>query len=328
MPRFASAVAALLLSVAAATAGGAKATEQVYVLSQDGAVLSQIDSESGNPVGEAIKLDKVPAGLALAPDGAFAYVTHSDLSQVSVVDLAARRVVRTIPVPGSPFGIAAASGGRLYVGDWNDDHVTVVDAGGTAEVPQKAVRVQVGRAPGHIVLTPDESLLFVANREGNSVSAIRTADLEVAATIQVGRAPFALALSPDAERLYVGNVQSGTVSVIDTAKLSVAETWTSGAMPYGTVVTPDGARLLVTHQGSGTVAILDGSGKNAATIRVGDYPEGIAIGADGTRAYVANWFSSDVSVIDLESLKEIHRIKSPSGPRAVASTRRATPKKD
>ena len=296
---------------------GHATAERIYILSQDGAVLSEVAAEAAAPAeGATIQLEKGPALLALAPDAPLAYVTHSDLGRVSVVDLDQRRVVRTIEVPGSPFGIAVGNGGRIYVGDWHEDHVIAVETSGDGE--PKLTKTRVGRAPAHVVLSPDGEMLFVANREDDSVSAVRTSDMTVAATIPVGHAPFAMTLSPDGARLFVANMQGGTVTVVDTAKLAASETWKTGAMPYGAAVTPDGARVVVSHQGGGTVGVFGDTDTALATIKVGSYPEGVAIGGNGTRAYVANWFSDDVSVIDLENLKEIGRIKSAAGPRAIA----------
>lgn len=306
------AVAALLTAL---FAGGAGAAERIYVLSQAGAALSAIEDGSDTPA-FSIPLDKAPAAFAIGPGDGLAYVTHPDLGNVSIVDLEARRVTGVLSVAGSPFGIAAATDGRLYVGDWNGAHVSVLDV--TGHTPER--RVEVGRAPAHVLLTPDEKLLFVANREGDSVSVVRTGDFSVAATIAVGHAPFAMALSPDATRLYVGNVQDGTVTVIDTAALKAVETLASGAMPYGAAVTPDGTRVLVTNQQASTVAVL-GRDPDRVSVKVGGYPEGVAVTADGARAYVANWFSDDVSVIDLVALKEIRRIRCPGGPRGIAIQR-------
>ena len=311
----------VLKGVAAAIAwmvsAGTAAAERIYILSQDGAVLSEVVPGAEAPAdGATVALEKGPALLALAPDAPLAYVTHSDLGKVAVVDLDQRRVVRTIDVPGSPFGIAVGKGGRIFVGDWHEDQVIAVDTAGEGE--PKLTKVRVGRAPAHVVLSPDGETVFVANREEDSVSVVRTSDMTVSATIPVGHAPFAMTLSPDGARLFVGNMQGGTVSVVDTATLAVRDTWKTGAMPYGAAVTPDGGRVLITHQGGGTVGIFAGTDTALATIKVGSYPEGVAIGENGTRAYVANWFSDNVSVIDLATMKEIRRIKTPAGPRAVA----------
>jgi len=49
-------------------------------------------------------------------------------------------------------------------------------------------------------------------------------------------------------------------------------------------------------------------------ISVGKRPWGIVISPDGQRLYVANGPSNDISVIDLNSEKEIGRIKAGDGP--------------
>lgn len=302
--------AALCIVLCLTDAAGA--AERVYVLSQAGAALSAIEGEP-KKVAWSIGLDKAPAAFVLSPDGLAAYVSHPDLGQVSVVDLETRSVVRRINVGGSPFGVALSANGRLFVGDWNGAHVSVVGI----QRSGLGKAIEVGRAPAHLLLTPDEKTLFIANRESDSVSAVRTDDLAVVATIPVGRAPFAMALSPDVTRLYVGNVQSGDVSVIDAKALSVVDTLTSGAMPYGAAVTPDASRVLVTNQQAGTVSVLSGAGEAPGLIKVGGYPEGVAVSADGSRAFVANWFSDDVSVLDLQNGSEIRRVKCPGGPRGI-----------
>jgi len=310
------AVFALVLALGLMDRGTSVAADRIYVLSQTGAALSEI-ADGADTASGAIALDKAPAALAIAADGSLAYVTHPDLGKASVVDLAQRRVIRTLDLGGSPFGVAIARDGRLFVADWNGSHVSVLDAEGR----EPARTVEVGRAPAHILLTPDEKLLFVANRESDSVSVVRTADLTIVATVSVGRAPFAMALSQDARRLYVGNVQSGTVSVIETGTFKVVDVLQSGAMPYGAAVVDDGSRVLVTNQQAGTVAVLGMPDAPPAHVKVGAYPEGIVIVADGARCYVANWFSDDVSVIDLITLKEVRRVKVPGGPRAIAVSR-------
>jgi YVTN family beta-propeller protein len=308
-------VVALAVSLCLGLGGTMATADSIYVLSQTGAALSEIaDGAAPAAAADPIALEKAPAALALRSDGKLAYVTHPDLGKVAVVDLAQRRVVRTLEPGGSPFGVALAKDGRLFVGDWNGSHVSVMDANGKVAT----TTVQVGRAPAHIVLGAEEKLLFVANRESDSVTVVRTEDLAVVAIIPVGKAPFAMALSPNGARLYVGNVQSGTVSVIDTATLAVVEVWKSGAMPYGSAVTDDGSRVLITNQQSGTVAVLQGEDVPPLHIKVGSYPEGIGIAEGGARGYVANWFSDDVSVIDLATLKEVRRVKVPGGPRSIA----------
>jgi YVTN family beta-propeller protein len=145
---------------------------------------------------------------------------------------------------------------------------------------------------------------------------VDTATLTRIATVPVGEGPFALALNPAGDRLYVACVRSGDLHAIDTATLRVVGRAVLGGMPYGVAVSGDGARILVTNQQAGTLDVLDAALVPIAKIPVGRYPEGVVV--SGATAYVANWFSDSVSVIDLPTLAETARLPVGEGPRGLA----------
>ena len=62
--------------------------------------------------------------------------------------------------------------------------------------------------------------------------------------------------------------------------------------------------------------------------KVGRFPEGIVVEPRGGKAYVANWFSGDVSVLDVASGRELKRLSTGGGARtlAVVATRASVPK--
>lgn len=281
------------------------------ILSQTAAKLTVLDTET-HDVRATIDLPKSPSHFTVSPDGREAYVTHSELGQVSVVDLASRAVVRTLRAPGSPFGVVASRRNTLFVGHWNSDQVHELDAG-TGAVLRSAT---AGKAPAHLALTADGKLLLAAAREADRVTIFDAATLDVRATVPVGRAPFALATSHDGRSAAVANAQAGTVSRIDSQTYRVVKDVRVGAMPYGVAFSADDATVIVTNQQSGTVSLLVGDAV-VTTAKVGSYPEGTAIAPDGRTAYVANWFSDDVSVIDIATAKQTARIKVPGGPRTV-----------
>lgn len=284
----------------------------VFVLSQTSARLTAIDTET-NQVGATIDVPKGPAHFIVAPDGKRAYVAHSDRGEISVIDLANRKILQSFKSPGAPFGLALGPTGTLYVGDWNSDQIHQLDAN-TGAVLRSAT---AGKAPAHLSVTSDGKLLVAAAREADQIAIFDTATLEDRTTIPVGRAPFALTTSHDGRTAAVANAQAGTVSQIELKTRKVISTLRVGAMPYGVAYTPNDTAILVTNQQSGTVSKLSGADPLPA-LKVGSYPEGVAISPDGVRAYVANWFSDDVSVVDVASGSEITRIKVPGGPRAVA----------
>jgi len=49
---------------------------------------------------------------------------------------------------------------------------------------------------------------------------------------------------------------------------------------------------------------------------VGDYPEGIAMSADGKRAYVAVWMDNKLAEVDVASGKVVRKVAVGESPRA------------
>ncbi|PEQ55453.1 hypothetical protein CN469_28295 [Bacillus cereus] len=67
--------------------------------------VSVIDTNS-NTVVATVPVGNNPFGVAITPDGSFAYVTNFNIANVSVIDTSSNTVVTTVPVGISPFGVA------------------------------------------------------------------------------------------------------------------------------------------------------------------------------------------------------------------------------
>ena len=152
---------------------------------------------------ERIKLDghAVPCGIAFSSDGNTAYVALSLKDSVAVIDAKERQVKRLIPVGTAPFGVAAArQSRRVFVsnrgGRHAEAHDSVAPSSGQAIVSDPATGssatgtvsvidlesgklsdVAVGLAPSVMALSPDESILAVANAHSDSISLIDTRTL-------------------------------------------------------------------------------------------------------------------------------------------------------
>jgi YVTN family beta-propeller protein/VCBS repeat-containing protein len=141
--------------------------------------------------------------------------------------------------------------------------------------------------------------------------------LTVSSTIPVGSGPRVVAFSPDGSLAYVTNLDSRTVSVIDTATHLVIDADPAtpgvdpiavGSGPYGVAFSPDGSLAYVTNPFSDTVSVIDTAthtiiDADSATpavdpIPVGGSPTWVAFSPDGSFAYVPNYGSGTVSVID------------------------------
>nr|WP_329286906.1 IPT/TIG domain-containing protein [Streptomyces sp. NBC_00691] len=146
-------------------------------------------------------------------------------------------------------------------------------------------------------------LIYVANQNGNSVTALDSASGATTATITVGTAPIGLALTPDGSQAWVTNNGSNTVSVIDTGANAVAATVPVGASPRMLTISPDGRWVYVAHTGSPAgIEVIDTLALVVAgTIPTGTYPSALALSPDGGRLYVGDFNSNSVAVVDTAS---------------------------
>jgi YVTN family beta-propeller protein len=141
---------------------------------------------------------------------------------------------------------------------------------------------------GPIAVTSDDSYVWVANPETNSVTLIdvRNDANKKLAEVQVGKEPQNLAITPNNAFVYVSNTVTGTISVVRARPddPQVVQTIEVGTEPYGLAFTPNGRKLYVANARSNTLSVIDVSGRRVdATIDLkgGLEPRGIAVTNDG-----------------------------------------------
>ena len=155
-----------------------------------------------------IPTDYYPAGIALTPDDAYAYVVGPSFlpGDVSVIDTALVEVTPNpvlptpVPVGSFPQGIAIGStsnGVFAYVANSGDNNVSVIDttqvlAGGSMAA---FATVETGAEPSGVAMTPDGQFVYVTNRADGTVSVINTASHTIATPIAVGDAPRGIAVA-------------------------------------------------------------------------------------------------------------------------------------
>jgi YVTN family beta-propeller protein len=269
-----------------------------------GALAATLPGLSG-PAAPALDGNRAPFRMRFAPDGKRLYVTESESGTVAVIDPAAGRVLDHLSTGGEqPAGLELAPGGELLaVANSYGDSVTLIDL----RTGRIARRLPLRGMPCDVAFTPDGSILCVALCQLDEVALVDIAKGEVAARIPVGSHPRALAITRGG-LLVCLNSASGSVSVIDVQGQRVVRRIQTPAVNLrGVALRPDGRVAYVTGQraqnerptetavgvwsnqmfavslGGGIVdnIWLDLLGKNAAD------PDGVALSADGSRAYVA-----------------------------------------
>ncbi|MEU7092844.1 beta-propeller fold lactonase family protein [Kitasatospora aureofaciens] len=267
------------------------------------ALLSQpVTAEAAAPaptVTAHVPVAPYPAGLALTPDGARAYVTSQSSGTVSVLDTASKVVTGSFTAGTGSYAVAVSPDGqRAYLTHHLDNTVSVVDTASntvTATVP-------VGAQPWGLVLSPDGKRAYVSNAGAGTVSVLDTSSGTVTATVPVGAEPHGLAVSPDGKRLYVAASGAKAVNVVDTVSSTVSATVQVGHSAFGLALSPDGSRLWVADGDDTTAAVLDtGANTLLGTVTVGNGPYAVSLAPDGSTAYVSNYGDNTLSVIDAAS---------------------------
>lgn len=200
------------------------------------------------------------------------FVTNSGNDTVSVISLATRAVVATIPVGDNPLHVAVTpDGARAYVSNRNSNNVSVIDTSTLAVV----ATVAVGTAPTGLAASSNGKQVYVANSGSANISVIDRNTHNVIFTIPTPAAPNVIAFHPVHHEFWVGFDTVGTVlQVYSAADHSVLASVTSSDRAYastGLTFRPDGSeafgsegcgacgrfhRLSGQHSG-GTIAVIE-----------------------------------------------------------------------
>jgi YVTN family beta-propeller protein len=155
-----------------------------------------------------------------------------------------------------PLGLAAiADGSKVYVAAERDDAVYVLDTHDPAR-PALRATLHTGAHPVSVLLSRDQSRLYVANSLSDTISIVDTKADRIISTVLLrpavakdlpGVTPTALALSPDQKTLYAALGDMNAIAVIDPDDAALRGYIPTGWYPSAVTAAPDGKRLLVAN---------------------------------------------------------------------------------
>ncbi len=115
----------------------------------------------------------------------------------------------------------AISGNDKYVVQVNPDKdsITVIKTSDDSKV----LEFPVGDEPSSVVIHPDDTTAFVANRADGTVVKISNyfTSPSITGTVSLGSEPTGIALSPRGDKLVVAEFAEGRVALVETASMSV-----------------------------------------------------------------------------------------------------------
>ena len=300
----------------------------VVVANQQSASASIIELPAGTstevPVGTG------PHEAAVTADGRLGIITVYGAqvpgSQLAVVDLATRKVVRTIELGDlrRPHGAVVISSNpdRVVVTSEMSQRIAIVNV--TEGKVESVIPTNAGGS--HMVaVTADGRRGFTANVQAGSVSEFDLANATFVRQIPVAPVTEGVAVTPDGAEVWVGSNQLGTVSIVGTKSGKVDTTLTGFRTPYRIGISRDGRLAVVCDPPSNSVHVVD-----VATRRtlgsIGDLgsPRGVSIAPDNRTAFVTLGTEGAIAVVDLTERKVIRRVTVGASPDGVAFASRPT----
>lgn len=266
----------------------------VYVANLGDDTVSVIDTYI-NSVVATVGVGDEPIGIAITPDGNFAYVTNQgdsiNPSTVSVIDTTTNMVVATVPVDVFPQQIAITPDGlKAYVANQQSNSVTVIDT--TTNMPMTTIMLGGGNSPRGVAITPDGSYVYVTLVSPTVLIIDTSTDMVVPPSIGIagGTLPVGIAITPNGLFAYVANSGVTSVAVIDlTMNMQVPPVIPAGLNCAQVAITPDGSFVYVSATSGADVTVIDtNTNMIVATISLSGFGNGIAITPDGEYAYVAS----------------------------------------
>src|SRR5256886_5746812 len=171
-----------------------------------------------NGVGPAVAGATVyPAGLALLQGQGLVAVVGNLSDSVYFIDAATLARRGAVAVGHRPY-TAVANGSTLYVSNWGDSTLSVIDLSVSPPVSRSAVFV--GPHPSALALRGSDLLVALAGANGVARVDLATGQVREQLTVALaphappGSDPNALALSPDGRTLYVAMAGSNAVAVV------------------------------------------------------------------------------------------------------------------
>jgi YVTN family beta-propeller protein len=208
----------------------------------------------------------------------------------------------------STLGPGPALAKNAVILNSDDDSLSVID---TATYKETS-RSYIGRAPHHLMLTPDGETLIIAAAGGNELVFIDRASGQVKQRREASD-PYQLGFSPDTKWFVATSLRLDRIDVYDGKDYRLVHRLPAPTMPSHIGFSPDSSTAYITLQGTNNLIAVDlASGKPLWTAPVGRQPAGVLVRPSGT-VLVAIMGSDHIAEIDPKDGKIIRRIQTGRG---------------
>jgi YVTN family beta-propeller protein len=138
-----------------------------------------------------VPVGKGPEGFDVSPDGKFLWAAHSRDGGVSIIDIAAKKVVGTINLATKRSNRLkfTPDGKHVLISDLDAGDIVVVDVASRKETQ----RIPMGKAPEGILMAKDGSKAYIAVNGDHKIAVLDLATMKVIGNLETGKGPDGMA---------------------------------------------------------------------------------------------------------------------------------------
>ena len=219
----------------------------VYSADPNGDSITIFNASSGQEIWN-ITVGQGPMSMDISPDGGYMYVAVTGTSSISVVDLDARSVDKTISLTYSPISVRLGLSSRLYITGSGILDVVNENSGG---------RIEVIGGLGNCVLemSPDKQTLLVLQLGSSPTPVYKYSCAGPSLALlgqdhgDLGSNAMQMAVDWANETLYLANGAPYGIQVISIATMNLTDTIPATAYPSGVALSPDHETVFLTTKG-------------------------------------------------------------------------------
>jgi YVTN family beta-propeller protein len=175
--------------------------------------LANYEIDNVYPVGS------VPKVVEVTPDNKYVLVSNWCSYDLKVISIASQKVFKTIKIGRYPRGIAVSNDSKFaYVAEMGGNRIHVINLEDFS-----ISYIPIGSNPRAIVLSPDNSMMYVTMNLSGKVASWDLANNKAGKSVKTGNAARSLAISSDGTALFVVNFVSDTMSKVRTSDMKVIQ---------------------------------------------------------------------------------------------------------